>query len=166
MAHRHETGTSLIEVLITISVLSFGLLGIAGLQISAIANTHIAYQYSQAASLAQSIAENLRANQAAAVAGLYQHSPDAKAPAINKKCSAASCTAAEMAAWNIATWHTALNENLPESRLSITCPTTCSSQSIRLITIYWDAKRNGATGTGCNPASTSDLSCFRLASIP
>ncbi len=166
MRKRHARGASLIEILVTISVLSLGFLGIASLQTSAIANIHIAYQYSQAASLAQSIVESVRANQAAAMAGLYQHDAGKSTPAPEKKCSATSCTPAELAEWNISSWHSAIASDLSGGKLSISCPKACSNQSIQLITIYWDARRNGATGTGCNPESKSDLSCFHLAYAP
>ncbi len=171
-------GVSLVEVLITICILSFGALGIAGMQASAIANTHLAYQYSQAALLAQSIAEDLRANPTAVMAGLYQHSADANIPPASNDCSKQVCTPSELAAWNMATWQAHLSDNEEETpatnansyhlglagaKLSISCQESCRPHSIQFITIYWDARRNGATGTGCNPSSLADLICFRLA---
>lgn len=176
-----EIGASLIEVLIAISILSFGVLGTAGMQTSAVANTHLAHQYSQAALLAQSIAEEMRSNQAAVTAGLYQHSADVKAQPPGKNCSASICTSSELAAWDIATWDSILGDSGEESlnnhpdklplglaggKLSIACQETCGNHSIQVITIHWDARRNGATGIGCNPSSESDLACFRLAYAP
>lgn len=173
-----EAGTSLIEVLITISILSFGVLGIADMQVTAISGMHLAHQYSQAALLAQNIAEDLRANKGASMAGLYQVSPDSPPPAPEKNCSAAICTPTELAQWNISQWLSMLSERntetgkdesevrsigLASGKLSINCPNSCTNHAIQTITIYWDSRRNGASGTGCNPSSLSDLSCFQLA---
>lgn len=173
-----EAGTSLIEVLIAISILSFGILGIVRMQTSAIANTSLAYQYSQAAQLAQSIAEDIRANPVAASAGLYQVSVDSDPPSFDKDCYRESCTPAELASWNVATWHALLTGydsasakteprivplGFNTGKLDIRCPKSCDEDAVRIITIYWDARHTGATGTRCQPESESDLTCFRLA---
>ncbi len=178
MKVKYSAGTSLIEVLITISILAFGVLGIASMQISAVANTHLAHQHSQAALLAQSIAESLRANQIAVTAGLYQHAVGSQASPPGSDCSKSSCMPHELAAWDLAKWNSALANSSEEmsqdrpgknslglagAKLSIACQEACGHNAIQLITIYWDARRNGATGTACNPSSLSDLICFRLA---
>ena len=64
-------GVSLIEVLVTVVILSIGLLGIAGLQASGTKFNHGAYTRSQATSLAYDIADRMRANRAVALLGDY-----------------------------------------------------------------------------------------------
>lgn len=59
--HR-QVGFSLIEILVTMVVLSIGLLGIAGLQASGLRNNHAAYTKTQATNLAMDMAERIRAN--------------------------------------------------------------------------------------------------------
>jgi type IV pilus assembly protein PilV len=66
--HRGSRGTSLIEVLVTVLILAFGLLGIAGLQ----SKNHLAqfesYQRSQALLVLSDMAERISANRAQAAA--------------------------------------------------------------------------------------------------
>lgn len=55
----------------TLVVLSLGILGLAGLQSTALKNTNSALLRAQAAQFAYDMADRLRANRAAAVAGNY-----------------------------------------------------------------------------------------------
>lgn len=64
-------GFSLVEVLVTLVILSFGLLGMASLQSHALKNNNGAYYASQATILAQDIADRMRANRVAALNGQY-----------------------------------------------------------------------------------------------
>jgi type IV pilus assembly protein PilV len=66
-----QRGATLVEVLIAVLVLSIGLLGVAGLQLNALQNNLSAHVRSQASTLAYYIADRMRANRAAAVAGSY-----------------------------------------------------------------------------------------------
>lgn len=182
LSRKYEAGVSLIEILITMTILAFGLLGIAGLQTSSVANTYTSYQYGQAAVLAQSMLEKLRANRTATLAGTYNLSVGTAPTAPTKDCSAVTCSPTELAAWDLAVWYSMIADTsaspytkipkgplaaLPSGNASITCQdATCVDNSVRLITIYWDANRNGATGTKCDPTSSTDLSCFRLAYVP
>ncbi len=60
--HNRQAGFSLIEILVTMVVLSIGLLGIAGMQASGLRNNHAAYTKTQATNLAMDMAERIRAN--------------------------------------------------------------------------------------------------------
>lgn len=62
--HQRQRGTSLLEVLISIVVLSLGLLGYAGLQSVTLKNNHNAYLRTQATSLAYNALDRMRANRA------------------------------------------------------------------------------------------------------
>lgn len=68
---RAMAGLTLVEVLVALLVLSIGLLGLAGLQMTVLRSNHSAYQRSQATLLAQDITERLQANRAAALDGAY-----------------------------------------------------------------------------------------------
>ena len=57
-------GFSMIEVLVTLLVLSIGLLGLAAMQVRSIKNTHSAYLRSQATYLAYDMLDRMRANMA------------------------------------------------------------------------------------------------------
>lgn len=64
-------GTSLIEVLVALVVLSVGLLGLAGLQLNALKLNQTAMQRSEATLFAYSILDQMRADAAVAKAGGY-----------------------------------------------------------------------------------------------
>lgn len=71
---RRQAGTTLIEVLVTLIVLAIGLLGLAGLQASSIQSNQSAYYRSQATLLASDMADRMRANRSATLAGAYTFS--------------------------------------------------------------------------------------------
>jgi type IV pilus assembly protein PilV len=66
MTSSRSSGFSLVEVLISIVVLSIGLLGAAGLMGASLRNTNTAYYRSQATVLADDILDRMRANITAA----------------------------------------------------------------------------------------------------
>ncbi len=66
-----QQGFSLLEVLVAIVILSFGILGLAGLQNAALKNGHSAMLRAQAAQYAYDIVDRMRVNRTAAVAGDY-----------------------------------------------------------------------------------------------
>lgn len=70
-SHHRAQGFTLIEVLVTMVVMSFGLLGFAALLTKSVSTNRQATQRSQATILAHDIAERMRVNRAAAVAGAY-----------------------------------------------------------------------------------------------
>ncbi|MCQ4322064.1 type IV pilus modification protein PilV [Stutzerimonas stutzeri] len=63
---RQQQGATLIEVLVALLVLSVGLLGMAGLQMTSAKSNYSAYQRSQATLLAYDITDRMRANREAA----------------------------------------------------------------------------------------------------
>jgi type IV pilus assembly protein PilV len=68
---KSQRGTTLIETLVALVVLSVGLLGIAALQMTSLRNNRGAHLRSQAQVLAYDIADRMRANREAAMANAY-----------------------------------------------------------------------------------------------
>ena len=66
-----QRGFSLIEVIVTMGIMSFGLLGIAGLQLSAMTKSRVTFERNQATLLANDLVERIRANLPAAAAARY-----------------------------------------------------------------------------------------------
>lgn len=105
-----QTGTSLIEVLVTLLVFSVGLLGLAAMQLNALQGSTDSGQRSQATWIAQDMAERIRANPEGSAAA-YATAPncaqlpgtmcaDYYAPGTATKVNASNCTAAQMAAFD------------------------------------------------------------------
>ena len=109
------------EILITVLVLSIGLLGLAGLQVSSMKSNHSSYLRSQATILAYDIADRMRANPAVAyiakspyAVNLTVNPYTVAAPSVTASCSTtAGCTAGQMANTDINQWRVDLANTLP-----------------------------------------------------
>ena len=75
-----QAGATMIEVLVTVVIVSFGLLGIAALQMIAVRNSQQALQESLATMYSYSILDSMRANRPAALAGAYNAANRCTAP--------------------------------------------------------------------------------------
>ncbi|HEX8989348.1 MAG TPA: type IV pilus modification protein PilV [Rhodocyclaceae bacterium] len=110
-----QKGVSLLEVLVTVLVLSFGLLGVAGLQTTALKATHSSYYRSIANALAADIVDRLRANVLTQTRGnqaataRYYVSPGS--PSVN--CSTSVCTGQGLANYEMAAWKASVASLLP-----------------------------------------------------
>ncbi|WP_416138246.1 type IV pilus modification protein PilV [Halomonas sp. HK25] len=58
-SRREQSGFTLLEVLVAVLVLSFGLLGLAGMQLKGLQSAHLSYQRTLATSAAQDAVERL-----------------------------------------------------------------------------------------------------------
>ena len=101
-------GFTLIEILVTVLVMAMGLLGTAALQAVALKNSRTALQHSYATFYAYDIADCMRANRPAALAGAYNL--DFGAPA-----SGSTVAAGDMVAWKAA-----LAQDLPGGQGKVT----------------------------------------------
>lgn len=177
---KSQRGVTLIEVLVALVVISIGVLGIIGLQLTGVQSNHVSYQYTQASAIASSLAELMQANRAGVLAGNYLISAGTVPAAPAADCLTVSCTPAEQAAWDLAVIYRTLNghdygaalpalgptELLPSGAFSVYCDAACTEDDTRLITVYWDSDRSGADGYGCDIDNDEDLQCFRLPHVP
>ncbi|WP_293268451.1 type IV pilus modification protein PilV [Neptunomonas sp.] len=125
-----QLGATLIEVLITVLVISVGLLGMATLQFDAIKLNHDAYTRSQAVNLAYDMSDRIRSNRSAAANGDYDAQP---APAGTDATAAA----------DILAWQANLATDLPVGTGSIT-----RRNEEFTVQVCWDESRGmGAPAT-------------------
>lgn len=121
-----QAGASLIEALIAILILSFGLLGVIGLQTAAVKYQQNSWARSAVSSLSSDIAERIRSNLSATPADYalnrtyVQARSDADAgtvfnPVVDCALSTANCTPLQTAAYDLAVWRRALNLQIPQS---------------------------------------------------
>ncbi len=113
-----QRGTSLLEVLVAMLLLSLAMLPLASLHARALQNTRTAQYRASAARLAQDWSERMRANRLAALAGAYDVQLSATDFADNRSVPACAdpthCTAAEIAARDLVEWrHAARASALP-----------------------------------------------------
>jgi type IV pilus assembly protein PilV len=109
---QQSRGFTLIEALVTLLVLSIGLLGVVSLQAMAKKSNHQALQRSQAVALADAMVEKIRINPTAlgtyetgvadALGGGTQSTPTVD-------CRTAACDPDELATWDLWSWEQALD---------------------------------------------------------
>lgn len=116
-----QQGTTMIEVLVTVVIISVGLLGIASLQLLALRNSQGALQDSMATMYSYSMLDSLRANPTAARAEQYD----------GKLCTPPA--GATLVARDQAFWIGALKEQLGDGACGAV---DCNSGSCK-ITVSW-----------------------------
>ncbi len=149
-----NAGFTLVEVLITLVIFSIGLLGLAALQANSMVNSHNAYLRSQATLMANDMADRMRANIVGVAANRYNN---LNGIPVNPGCIAVDCTPAQIAVFDAFEWNTTLNAELPAGAGTVT-----GNSVDFIITVRWDERRNGAIGTGCDPADADDLQCIAV----
>jgi type IV pilus assembly protein PilV len=147
--HRNATrsaGFTLIEVLVSLVVLSIGLLGTAKLMLVSSRSNDSAYLRSQATELAYEILDNIRANQQLAIAGGYATALTAAPANPGFTCiGAVACTPGNLALYDIYQWKMRLNATsgltpagvLPNGKGSV-ATTLTGTQTTVVITVTWD----------------------------
>lgn len=120
-------GMTLIEVLVTLVIISVGLLGVAALQLTTVRNNQDAFVRSQAAVLASDMLDRIRANRAAAMA---------EPSVYNIGFRPAAMPTGSAAATDMAQWKATLLSQLPNGDGSIVTNTvTVDGVARRIVTI-------------------------------
>jgi type IV pilus assembly protein PilV len=120
-------GFSLVEVLVSIVVLSLGLLGSIGMLLTAVRTGKEAATFTAAVNLARDLSEKVRMNPGVAArsdaANTYlvaNWTVDSDAPAAaGGGCAAAACNPEGLAAWDMSEWKRRVAKALPGARLSV-----------------------------------------------
>lgn len=145
---RHQRGFSLLEVLIAVLILSFGLLGVAALQVRSLQGTQSSNYRSNAALLSQEIVDAIRANRLRATQ--YELASGSNIPSGSRTADI-----------DIANWRRRIAAQLPLGESSIAVASTAvvvppnpsglprpPSLSVRVtVTIQWQDARWLGTGT-------------------
>lgn len=176
ITRRLQAGTSMIEVLVAIVVVSIGLLGVAGVQLAGMRNTYSSKQRSLATELAQDLADRIRANQTDFATGAYNQPATAPyATSRNASCvvgaagsaigTPVACAAGALAADDLAEWQAQISRLLGNAA-GIVCrdasnqegrydgtsitPACTDSGDTYAIKIWWldDRSRLGQTSNG------------------
>lgn len=150
---RSQTGVSLIEVLVSLTILAIGILGIASLQALSLRNSNSASYRSIATAQAQDMADRIRANTTPTLTGQYNQMTGSP---VNPGCIASGCTSANLANYDYWRWNNELANTLP-SGAGVVCldatpndgtpasPACSNSGSFLVIKVWWDDDRNPTT---------------------
>ncbi len=116
-----QEGFSLIEVLISLVIFSFALVGVASLMTLSMRGNHNGYMRSQASILTIDIVSRMRAN----LAGLWEGSYNGVVSDGSTSCtSSLPCTPTELASFDKESWYRSLQQILPNSTGTINCGTS------------------------------------------
>ena len=139
MRTRKQRGFTLVEVLIALLVLSFGLLGIANLQLSGVSKSRVSFERSQAALLSNEIVERIRSNLPAATAGNYNLAAGAAAATPSSNCIgvSANCSPADLAAADLAYWQRRVNSVLTDTDAVIQVTVSAGIATSVNLTLSW-----------------------------
>ncbi|WP_271410710.1 type IV pilus modification protein PilV [Pseudomonas sp. Q1-7] len=107
----HQTGITMIEVLVTLLIFTVGLLGLAGLQLKALQGTNDSVQRAHATWLLQDFADRVYSNGVATIADYSGAAPNCNAlpnpvcadffnPVTGAKVNGSNCTPAQMASFD------------------------------------------------------------------
>lgn len=103
-----QRGFSMIEVMVTLVILSIGLLGLAGLQARGLAAQREAYQRAQALALLKDMAGRIHSDRTAAKAGSYVATGSSTRGTGYNGSAQANCSALASSALDLCEWHNGL----------------------------------------------------------
>ena len=158
-----QQGFSMIEVLVTLLIISLALLGTAGLQAYSMRLSQGGQFRTQAVFLAADLAERMEANKPGSVAGAYVVANSNVAVTPSTACVDAACAAAALAAFDVAQWQNAITTTLPQSSWTV-AQTVAGNPSTYTITISWvdrlsdtsNAAFDAGSQFGVNAAGTGE----------
>ena len=143
MTPLRQKGLSLIEVMITLAVFSFGLLALAALMASGLKYNTSALHRSYATSQAYDMADRMRANRLGLDAGYYN---DLSESDTDPDCIESGCTPEQMAHYDTWQWNTDNARLLPEGAGTVSLKS--SDSGIYTITVAWNDDRDPDTAPG------------------
>lgn len=154
-----QHGFTLVEILVAIIVLAFGLLGLAGLQLNSLKNNNSAYLRTQATLLAYDMLDRMRANQPGVANGDYDQLLETVPT--DPGCIETGCSVSDIAETDAWEWTQIIGEVMPSGKGRVVGN---GEGSIFTITVMWDDNHTGANGMGCSGDTKVDLTCFTLSS--
>jgi type IV pilus assembly protein PilV len=153
-----QKGVSLLEVLISVLVLSVGLLGLGGLQLYALKGSNNAHFRTTASILASDLSDRIRINSEGVALGSYEFSESQSISICENKniklCTGSNtCSATELANFDLYQIACGMVNNsnkslgmknlLPSATLSVNCgDVSCNRNIEHIITIKWKQTDN------------------------
>lgn len=141
---RSQAGFSMLEVLVSLLLVSLAMLGQAGLQISSMKLSKSAGSRMQATLLSAEIAERIENNKTAALAGSYVVTPASSTAAVAANdCLANKCSPSDLASYDLAAWQARVDATLPSATWEIT--QVAGNPSTYTVVVTWQDRRDNAT---------------------
>lgn len=148
----HQRGFSMIEVLVTLLIISLALLGTAGLQAYSMRLNQAGQFRSQAVFLVADLAERIEANKPAAVAANYVKGLSSTPGTLITTCSVGLCDAAGLAAYDLSQWESTVATVLPQSSWEVV-QTVAGNPSTYTIRVSWVDRQADTTNAASDASS-------------
>ncbi len=177
---RDTTGFTLAELLVTLVIVSVGMLGLLKMEAAGVAESQVSRVRSLLTYQAESLAGLMRANRgywaartspfpsfAVSSAGALTY-PTGIAAGTDPACQTSACQPAQMAYADLTTWGTAFKNAFPGATANVTCTApsaaACTASAIVPtsydITLTWHEKsvaiNRGATGTNASASGVNN----------
>ena len=173
---RLQAGLSMIEVLVTMAIVAFGVLGLLGLQARALSYQRDSFDRRTAAEMVSQLAERIRANHMGLVNGDYQSGFTVATPtpvAISACATPTACTEAELATRDLGQWFAEYRRRIPGGATYVDWD-PANTRSIR-ISLAWPEPQQTANDPLCDQLNLRPLiggsipngyRCFDTAVLP
>ena len=155
-------GTALLEALVALVVLAFGVLGLLWMHQQALLQQRQQLMRSVAIGIADDLAERMRLNAAERAMYVKAWGNTSSNTTAAQDCTANACTRQELAAWDLQQLQLTLQSQLPEGDATVFALT--GAPNWWGVTIAWrDANETYRTDTASgSPPCPAQMSCWRL----
>lgn len=147
VSRENQAGVGLIEVMIAVLILAVGVIGIGATHLAALRRSQLTFERSQAVVLSSMIADSMRANRAAAIAGDY----DTRGEICKVPSAATRSTSQE----DLATWIAAIKRETVD--LDDSCGKVTCIESVCEISIVWNVSRIGGVDQPADARERHDV---------
>lgn len=131
---KYARGVGLIEVLISLLIMSIAALGAASMMLTGLRTSNNTYMETQAVVLVNDMAERIRANPVGDAQGHYNNVTTASLPT-DPSCVSVNCTPEQIAKTDLIEWHRKLIDELPSAVGTVS---GSGAFSVHTITISWN----------------------------
>lgn len=156
---QEQAGSTLLESLVSMLILTIGILGLSSVQLRTLAETQTSVRRSQAVRAIEDLAERIKANPdgfGQLRAGTYASGWNADIASADDGCSSHACSAGELAQSDLMRWKSNLAETLPMGRASVFTSTDESADTANGrqlgVMVGWRANERASTGDHTSPA--------------
>lgn len=168
-----QAGVSLLEILISVLILSIGVLGLGGLQLFSLQGSNDAHYRTTASFVAEDLGDRIRINREGTDLSAYAITADESknlCHSLPKMClETSSCTPEQLAKFDLYQVFCGIDNGtnksksgaihlLPSATIEISCPETCSEDTLHNITVGWlaqtskdEAGKNSTLSWGIQP---------------
>ena len=134
-----QSGLSMVEILVTLTIVAFGLLGLLGLQARALTFQKDSFNRKAAAEMVGQLAERMRANHLGFTVGNYNlnfNAADADPASIAECATITACTWTEVATRDLEQWTAELRRRVPASAAYVRFPPGGDNRMVE-VSIAW-----------------------------